>query len=604
MRIAIGGVVLVAAVGGGGYGLVRYQDAQQKQAIAAAWSSFARCLTGGDLEKDERPSQRFRNLQLVAMTMTDAERTQEGSDKPWPISCASLGHAVNETMRNAGLAENGKKDLAAASEALAKALNEGNSFTVDLTDQVDAVFDQAKEAKIEAVASAAAPKAPLPQRPLSATFLATVEPLSRASFVLKNAFTDAHPAGALRLLVEEKGVDKAPFLCTFDAKAPTVRCKTLPKSLAEGHGLRLLGTADDDSAPLVFAGDRGTAGVFRADTGEKIDAMYSYGGYAKADGSSAVLGYNGESHDLLITRRTSSGTVPRTKIEVDFDLGNFYYSSQLLWNEMLLRGITKQKERKLFAGTLDFHGEPFKDLGAVGVLPEPGLVTDAPDEPPHIAGCRTDKAMVVRVKGYDNDFMSFLIGGKWTPPISPDVTGGILSCHGTEAVVTRLEPAGEGSAWKTSVTQCQCTSAGCTGGVVSMEKVPEGPLRVRPARGPRGRGGPGRQAPGRVGRGRARRRADAPREGRSDRPGGGPDPVRRHGEGRPGGKALHAVRSAPVLAGRLRGAAAQHRGGHPRAADRSGRQGGAGDGEVGVRGLGSPGASPGARTRSPPPVPR
>ena len=482
-RMAIVGVALVAAVGGGGFGLFRYQEAQQKKAISTAWTTFSRCLVGGDLDPNERASQRFRAMQLTAMTMNDAELTLEGSDKTWPISCAGPGHAVNETLKGAGMAENGKKDLASTAEALAKALSEGNSLSADLTDAIDDVFEQAKQAKIETISGAPAPKSPAPQHPLSATFLSTVEPLSRASFVLKGAFTDAHPAGAMRLLVEEKGVDKAPFLCTFDAATPTVRCKTLPKSIAAGHGLRLLGTADDDSAPLVFAGERGTAGIYRADTGEKVDAMYSYGGYAKADGSSAVLGYNGKEPDLLLTRRTSSGTVPRVQIEVDFDLGNLYYSCQLLWNALLLRGVTKQDERKLFAATLDMRGEPFKDMGAVGFLPEPGLIDGSQDEPPHIQGCRSKEAMVVRVKGYRNDFMSFLIGGKWTSPITPDFTGGILSCHGTEAVVTRLEPAAEGSAWKTTVSQTHCTSAGCRGDVASMEKWLKGRYDFGPKEG-------------------------------------------------------------------------------------------------------------------------
>lgn len=479
----VGSLVALAVVGGGGFGLFRYQDAQQKRAVATAWSGLARCVTGGDLEANERPSQRFRNLQLVAMTLNDVERTFEGSEKPWPISCASLGHTVNETMRSAGMAESGKKDLAATAEALAKALNEGSSLSADLSDAIDTAFDQAKEAKVEIIGGVPAPKTPTPQHPLTVSYLGTVEPLSRASFTLKGAFTDAHPAGALRMLVEEKGVDKSPFLCTFDPKQPTVLCKTLPKAIADGHGLRLLGTADDDSAPLVFAGERGTAGIFRADTGEKIDAMYSYGGYAKKDGSSAVLGYNGRDHDLLITRRTAAGTIPRTKLELDFELGNLYYSSQLLWNAMLLRGWSKQNDRKLYAATLDFRGEPFRDLGAVGVLPEPGRIDGGSDEPPHISGCRTEQATVVRVKGYSNDFMSFLIGGKWSPPISPEITGGILSCHGAEAVVTRLETAGADRAWKTSFTQCHCTSAGCRGETVAIEKFLKGRYDFGPREG-------------------------------------------------------------------------------------------------------------------------
>ncbi|MEZ4311262.1 MAG: hypothetical protein R3F14_24740 [Polyangiaceae bacterium] len=478
-RLLVGAVVTLVVVGGGGFGLVRYQEAEQEKAVATAWSAMSRCVVGGDLPEAERPSQRFRNLQLVAMAMSDAERVLEGSPKAWPMSCAPLAHTVHEVLRTGSMGEPGK-ELATSAEAHAKALDEAASFSNDLTNLVDQTFDRAREAKLRTIVGVAAPAAPMPQAPLTATFLGTVEPLSRASFTLAGAFTDAHPAGALRVLVEEKGVERAPFLCTFDPKEATASCKTLPPSLAQGHGLRLLGTADDDSAPLVFAGERGTAGIYRADTGVKVGAMYSYGGYAKADGSSAVLGYSGHEHDLLIARRTAEGPVPRTRIEVDFELGNLYYSSQLLWNAMLLRGVNKQKERRLYAATLDFRGEPFKDLGSVGILPEPGLITGSADEPPHIAGCRSKEAMVVRVRGYENDFMSFQIGGKWTPPISPDVPGGILSCHGTEAVITRLEQAASTSTWKTSVAQCNCTSAGCVGGRVQMEKFLKGHYEFAP----------------------------------------------------------------------------------------------------------------------------
>jgi hypothetical protein len=45
----------------------------------------------------------------------------------------------------------------------------------------------------------------------------------------------------------------------------------------------------------------------------------------------------------------------------------------------------------------------------------------------------------------------------------------MLSCHGGEAVVTRLEPAGADSGWKTTVSQIHCTAAGCRGATVKME---------------------------------------------------------------------------------------------------------------------------------------
>jgi hypothetical protein len=116
----------------------------------------------------------------------------------------------------------------------------------------------------------------------------------------------------------------------------------------------------------------------------------------------------------------------------------------------------------------------------VGELPEPGLVEGGADEPPHIGGCRSSEAMVVRVKGYDNDFMSFLVGGKWSPPMSPKVSDGVLSCHGTEAVVTRLYPGGPEKGWATKIAQSQCTTAGCRVHDVALDKILKGQYEFGP----------------------------------------------------------------------------------------------------------------------------
>src|SRR5262245_54939803 len=84
--LVIAGIVIVG--GGAALGVTRYQEAEHKREIASAWSTFSRCLIGPPLEANERPSQRIRNVQLTGTTMTDAERTLPGSDKPWPFSCA------------------------------------------------------------------------------------------------------------------------------------------------------------------------------------------------------------------------------------------------------------------------------------------------------------------------------------------------------------------------------------------------------------------------------------------------------------------------------------------------------------------------------------
>jgi hypothetical protein len=208
--------------------------------------------------------------------------------------------------------------------------------------------------------------------------------------------------------------------------------------------------------------------VFRADTGELVESVYSYGGYARKDGSSAVLGWDEKQRKPILSRRVAGGARERQLIDTNLRVSNFYYDTQILWDLMLLRGVTKQDERRFFAAPYAWHGEglPFVD---VGELPEPGLIDGGADEAPHIAGCRSKNATVVRVKGRFNDFLSFYTGGKWSPPTSPELTGGTMSCHGAEAVITRSEIAGQEAAWKTSFSQVHCTPAGCRGAVAKME---------------------------------------------------------------------------------------------------------------------------------------
>lgn len=480
-RALVGTAAVLVALAGGLTLFLRAQDAENRREVSLAWGKLSRCLVGPDLKLDERASMRLRTEQLTAMSLADKELTAAGTDKPWPQACGPLAHAMHEKLKAAGMDEAGEKGLDAAVERLAKKLGEGNPLFADLSDVVDPVFERASVEEVKPVAASEGPAPPpVTTEPFNADKLEGVDPLSRAVFTLKGAHTDAHPAGALRVLVEEKGIANSPFLCTFAPKDPSAHCRKLPGSLAEGHGLRLYGTADDDSAPLVFAGERGAAGIFRADTGEQIDALYAYGGYSKKDGTAAALGYDGKNHDLLLVRRPPGGKAGRTKIEPDFRVGNFYYSTQILWDHLLLRGVTRDNERKLFAEQYAMTGEPVKTFADVGELQEPGLIEGGADEPPHIAGCKTPESMVVRVKGYDNDFMSFRIGGKWSAPISPELTGGVLSCHGTEAVVTRLELSSPDQSTKTSITQCHCTSAGCRRSLVVMGKLMENRYELAP----------------------------------------------------------------------------------------------------------------------------
>jgi len=249
-------------------------------------------------------------------------------------------------------------------------------------------------------------------------------------------------------------------------------CTALPPAVsASKQGLRLLGTADDGAAPLVFAGNRGSEGIFRADTGEAVEHYYAYGGYAAADGFSAVLGWREKERELVASRKLPGAATTEAKLDPPFRTGNPYYSAQMLWDGVLLRGVTKDNRRRLFALQVARSGNVLGEPVDVGELSEPGLVQGGVDEPPHITGCKTAEAMVARVKGHDNDFMSFRLGGKWSEPVSPELTGGTLSCSKATAAVTRVEPAGDAQSYRTSIRQAHCTSAGCKTEMVRMEQL-------------------------------------------------------------------------------------------------------------------------------------
>jgi hypothetical protein len=87
------------------------------------------------------------------------------------------------------------------------------------------------------------------------------------------------------------------------------------------------------------------------------------------------------------------------------------------------------------------------------------------------------------VKGYDNDFLTFRFNGKWTDPVSPQMTGGTLSCSKSSATLTRVEPAGDNNAHMTSIRQVRCSSAGCRTEVVRMQALLKNRLEFAPREG-------------------------------------------------------------------------------------------------------------------------
>jgi hypothetical protein len=243
-----------------------------------------------------------------------------------------------------------------------------------------------------------------------------------------------------------------------------------------GHGLRLLGTSDPDAPNLVFAGKRGSEGVFVIGAEAPVDRMYSYGGYSSREGVISVLGWDEAARGMVLTQKTAALAAVRTPLKPNFRVGNFFYGSQLLWDQVLVRGITPDDERRLFVLPLSQKDKHSFELVDIGELPEPGLIRPGEEQQPHLTGCRTEKATVIRVRGNSSDFLTFRINGRFSEPVEASASG-VLGCYGTTATIVQVR---HGSGGSTRLYHDTCTSAGCVRAVLGGEALDGSSSDLRP----------------------------------------------------------------------------------------------------------------------------
>lgn len=116
----------------------------------------------------------------------------------------------------------------------------------------------------------------------------------------------------------------------------------------------------------------------------------------------------------------------------------------------------------------------------VGPLPAPP--TPNPRDPtlsqPMIAACRTDDALVLRVRGADADAVAFYSGARWSAPQGITTRGGVLTCRAHEAVVTSTTVGADGKA--SSVEQSRCNLSGCAAAHVDLKDLLGGTPAIVP----------------------------------------------------------------------------------------------------------------------------
>lgn len=464
-RVIFGGVALAAVLGIGLAVVNVAQSAQREEESRVA--ELRGCLLAGPLESGETAWQRFRRLQLRALAVSDKERGEKGN-KLWPLSCRAPLAKLEELL---------KTDLEPAQLEQLQRLNKFLEQPTAVSKDASAVLEPVL-ALLDARAPAAVlpGKEPLPPKVLNADSMASIKPVSSQGTALNRSYTEDNPGHALPVLVSEESMS-APLLCVFHDSTADTKCRSLTElASVQGHGLRLLGTSDERSPNLIFAGKRGAAGVFVAGSKEPLDSLYSFGGYATADGSAWVLGWDETRRGMVLVRKTGDTAAVRTPLNPNFRVGNYFYGSQLLWDQVLVRGITPDEERRLFALPVVKPDAGSFELVDIGELPEPGLIREGEEEQPHLTGCRSGAATVVRVRGYDSDFITFRIGDKFSQPVTAP-TWGVLGCHGTTATLVKAGFAAGG----TRLYHSTCTSAGCTSVQVKAQALDRDSIELRPA---------------------------------------------------------------------------------------------------------------------------
>jgi hypothetical protein len=297
-----------------------------------------------------------------------------------------------------------------------------------------------------------------------------------ATNALSRAFTEDNPGLSLPVLLEKDELTP-PLLCVFTASGEDVACRSLDElKQLQGHGLRLLGTSDPGAPNLIFAGRRGSSGVFVTGAAEPIDSMYSYGGYCTRDGVISLLGWDEKARGMVLTQKIGAAPPFRTALKPNFRVGNYFYGSQLLWDQVLVRGLTPDNERRLFVLPLSQQDKHRFELVDIGIIPEPGRILRGEREQPHIKGCRSEKATVIRVRGDSTDFLTFRINDAFSMPVAASWAG-TLGCYGTTASIVDVQYGGAGS---TRLLHERCTSAGCVRKVLEGDALDGGSSDLRP----------------------------------------------------------------------------------------------------------------------------
>ncbi|MBX3232120.1 MAG: hypothetical protein KIT84_19605 [Labilithrix sp.] len=435
-------VVLLAIVvlGGGGAAFgVRYAARAEREKEVTAFRALEECLLGGGAGPDVAPSLAYRRMEIRLAVAPP-------STNPWPARCATHAHALHEAKRRAGT-DKEARDAAFFAEHLGRLLADPRDGSV-----YKAVDDLWAAAAQEGYASSgtigtSAEAGPSPPPWLDIDALGRVTPFSKPRMSLKLLRSDRIPAPALHVLVDGSRQLRSGRLCTLDGV--TFRCQALASPLDETE-LSLSGGSEETAAPLLFA-NGGQAGIFRP-SGEVLAELASYGGYARADGSTAIVGYDRRASKFVALRAENGAAPKRTLFPlkgVTDDRHVALLDDNLVWATSA--GVSVARLLR--------SGEVLGAATELGGAERLGFVES-------MEGCRSSDAFFVLVHGSRGSALAIDTGDRWSPLVP--VGGGTFDCSGKEVLMLDQEVRLGGTG---AISLERCTAAGCTTENVDLDEV-------------------------------------------------------------------------------------------------------------------------------------
>ena len=462
-RLIVLGVVAVVLVAGG-VGTAFFLGNKAKKEIQVASDRFTTCLVG-DVGND-KPSVRFRGAQLVSMSTPRDKRI----DDAWPQRCAPRAHAFNEALKS----NSGSTPLAEEVEKLAKILVTSDATTADLTAPIEKIFELQKNEKI---AGKIAADVAVPPAFASPTTLDTLPPealMFGGPLTLASMHLAPFGESTFRFVVDDKDFTKGPAVCAIAPGGKEIACTKVGAPAAElSPGLRLWGTTDDGAKPYLFVGDRGRAGIFKADGARVVDKLPNgaYGASARADGSLSYLSWNEKPPSTHLFVNRADGSTKETLLVDRKESGNPYYSTNEFWDFVAYKQSKKGTDGiRLIVRDLAPNG----DLGApidIGRIDETGLIEGGGTEEAHLSACRSADTTVLRAKGWQNTYLSFHSRQGWSPPVEANGLKGKMQCRSGEASIVQPDGYRRDSHFHGGVRATHCSVSGCVTENLDLSKA-------------------------------------------------------------------------------------------------------------------------------------